>query len=173
MSGRKTQNLDRLAIVLSVAVITLLLMVHTTFASGAARVSGAAASGSLSFQATDTGDVDVGIFDATETEDDNGGGGIGEATDTDDGPRGDKPIPPGQLKRRGIFGTVSSTGTDDEGNEFVIIETKFGNVTVNVDDSEGFGKGDRPVEVRVLWPDGETTKFTDGLDARTVTLRQK
>ncbi|MCH8275275.1 MAG: VCBS repeat-containing protein [Armatimonadetes bacterium] len=37
----------------------------------------------------------------------------------------------------------------------------------------GFGKDDRPVEVRVLWPDGETAMFTEGLDARTVTLRQK
>ena len=181
MSGRKTQNLDRLAIVLSVAVITLLLMAHTTFASGAARVSGAAANGSLSFQATDTGDGDVGIFDATEPADDNGGGGIGgggggigEATDTDDGPRGDKPTPPGQLKRRGIFGTVSATGTDDEGNEFVIIETKFGNVTVNVDDSEGFGKGDRfsaLLDKSPVPPDATGT--TDG-SFRTVTaLRVK
>ena len=156
MNVRKTLNWDKLAIVLSVAVITLALMAQTMYANGAARVNGAAASGSLSYQtdATDTGDGGGGISDATDTGDGGGGIGdgtdtddadleIGDATDTDDGPRGDKPIPPGQLVRRGIFGTVTSTGTDDEGNEFVVIETKFGNVTVNVDDSGGFGAGDR------------------------------
>ncbi|MCH8199989.1 MAG: hypothetical protein IIA54_07995 [Chloroflexi bacterium] len=118
------------------------------YASGAARVSGAAASGSLSFQATDTDDGGVG--DATDTGD--GGGGIGDATDTgdgggsgdatptDDGPRGDKPIPPGQLKRRGIFGTV--VGYVDGG---VIIQTKLRNVTVLVEDATSYADGEGPV----------------------------
>ena len=135
------QNMDKLAIVLSVAVITLVLMVQTTFASGAASVSGAAVSSSPLAPATHTPDGDFEIADASENEDDDFE--IDDATDTPDG-RGDKPIPPGQLKRRGIFGTVSATGTDDEGNEFVIIETKFGSVTVNVEESEGFERG-RPL----------------------------
>lgn len=114
MSVRMAQNWDKLAIVLSVAVITLALMAQTTFASGAASASGAAVSG----------------------------GPLSQATDTDDGPRGDKPIPPGQLKRRGIFGTVVATGSDDTGT-YVILETQFGNVTVYTSDVSDFGAGDR------------------------------
>ena len=107
MNVRKTLNWDKLAIVLSVAVITLALMAQTMYANGAARVNGAAASGSLSYQtdATDTGDGGGGISDATDTGDGGGGIGdgtdtddadleIGDATDTDDGPRGDNPLPP-------------------------------------------------------------------------------
>ena len=136
MNMRRAQKLDKLAIVLSVAVITLVLMVQTTYASGAARVSGAAVSSSPFAQATDTGDGDFEIDDASETDDDDFE--IDDATDTDDGPRGDKPIPPRQLKRRGIFGTVVATG-----DGFVTIETKLGNVTVNVENSGDFAIGDR------------------------------
>ena len=110
MNMRRAQHWEKLAIMLSVAVITLVLMAQTTFASGAARVSGAAPSGSLPFQ----------------------------ATDSDDRPRGDKPIPLGELVRRGIFGTVLDTG-----DGFVIIETTFGDVTVNVENSDDFAVGDR------------------------------
>ena len=151
MSARMVQNLDKLAIVLSVAVITLVLMVQTTFASGAASVSAAAVGGSPFAQATDTGDG--GIGDATDTNDgdfeiddasdtDDVDFEIADATDTDDGPRGDKPVPPGQSKRRGIFGTVASTGSDDTGT-YVILETKFGNVTVYTSEASSFGAGDR------------------------------
>lgn len=191
MSARIVRNLDKLAIVLSVAVITLVLMVQTTFASGAASLSGAAVSGSLVPQATGTGDGggigdatgtgDGGIDGATGTGDGGGGfgdatdtgdgdgGGFGDATDTDDGPRGDKPIPPGQLKRRGIFGTIVATG-----DGFVIIETKFGNVTVNVENSDDFAIGDRftaLLDRSPVPPDASGT--TDG-SFRTVTaLRVK
>ena len=135
------QNWDKLAIVLSVAVITLALMAQTTFASGAASVSGAAASGSL----------------------------VPQATDADDGPPGDKPIPPGQLKRRGIFGTIVATG---EG--FVIIETKFGNVTVNVENSDDFAIGDRfaaLLDKSPVPPDASGT--TDGSFRTAKALRAK
>ncbi len=173
---RKARNLDKLAIVLSVAVITLVLMVQTTFANGAAQADGNGSDDVC--DASPTLDECLEIDDASET-DDGGlgigrGGRFGDATDTDDGPRGDKPIPPGQLKRRGIFGTVSATGTDDEGNEFVIIETKFGSVTVNVEDSEGFEEGDRftaLLDRSPVPPDASGT--TDG-SFRTVTaLRTK
>ena len=202
MNVRKAQNWDRLAIVVSLAVITLVLMAQTMYASGAARVSGAAASGSLSFQATDTGDGGVGdatdtgdgdggvgdatdtgdggggIGDATDTGDGGGigdatdtgdGGGIGDATPTDDGPRGDKPIPPGQLKRRGIFGTV--VGYVDGG---VIIQTKFGNVTVLVEDATSYADGERFSALLDKSPvPSDATGTTDG-SFRTVTaLRVK
>ena len=172
MNVRKTLNWDKLAIVLSVAVITLALMAQTMYANGAARVNGAAASGSLSYQtdATDTGDGGGGISDATDTGDGGGGIGdgtdtddddleIGDATDTDDGPRGDKPIPPGQLIRRGINGTIVAVG---EG--FVVIETKFGNVTINVGDSSGFEIGDRFAALldRSPLPPSDATDTTDG-----------
>ena len=68
MNARMVQNMDKLAIVLSVAVITLVLMVQTTFASGSASLSGATVSGSLFAQATDTGDGDFEIEDATGTD---------------------------------------------------------------------------------------------------------
>ena len=167
MSVRMTQNWDKLAIVLSVAVITLVLMVQTTFASGAASLSGAAVSGSPFSQATDTGDGGFEIDDASETDDDDFE--IADASDTDDGPRGDKPIPPGQLKRRGIFGTIVATG-----DGFVTIETKFGNVTVNVENSDDFTIGDRftaLLDRSPVPPDASGT--TDG-SFRTVTaLRTK
>ena len=177
MNVRKTLNWDKLAIVLSVAVITLALMAQTMYANGAARVNGAAASGSLSYQtdATDTGDGGGGISDATDTGDGGGGIGdgtdtddddleIGDATDTDDGPRGDKPIPPGQLIRRGIFGTVVVMG-----DGFVIIETKFGNVTVNLANSDDYSVGDRFMALldRSPLPPGDATDTTDSF--RTVT----
>jgi uncharacterized membrane protein YgcG len=37
-------------------------------------------------------------------------------------------VPPGQLTRRGVSGTVAAVGSDS-----IVVETKFGNVTVNVD----------------------------------------
>ena len=40
----------------------------------------------------------------------------------------ESPTPPGQLTRNGIFGTVVAVGDD-----YVIVSTKFGNVTVDVD----------------------------------------
>ena len=40
MNVRKAQNLDKLAIVLSMAVITLALMAQTIYASGAAQADG-------------------------------------------------------------------------------------------------------------------------------------
>ncbi len=174
MNMRRAQNLDKLAIVLSVAAITLVLMVQTTFASGAAQANGNGSEDVCDASPTldeclDPDDID----DASETDDDGGGiargVGFGHASDT-----GDKPIPPGQLVRRGIFGTVSATGTDDEGNEFVIIETKFGNVTVNVEDSTGFGAGDRFTALLDRSPvPPDATGTTDG-SFRTVTaLRTK
>ncbi|MCH7482533.1 MAG: hypothetical protein IIC31_06870 [Chloroflexi bacterium] len=167
MSVRLVQNLDKLAIVLSLALITLMVMVQTTFASGAASVSAAAVSGGPLSQATDTGDGGFEIDDASETDDDDFE--IADASDTDDGPRGDKPIPPGQLKRRGIFGTIVATG-----DGFVTIETKFGNVTVNVENSDDFTIGDRftaLLDRSPVPPDASGT--TDG-SFRTVTaLRTK
>ena len=197
MTVRKAQNLDKLAIVLSLAVITLVLMAQTIYASGSARVAGAAASGSLSFQvdgatepadvggATVSGDVgggDVGptdpcdaspVLDDCDEDGDGGGGGVGEATPTDDGPKGDKPVPPGQLKRRGIFGTVSATGTDDNG-PYVILATKFGDVTVYTTDAGDFGEGDRFTALLDKSPvPSDATGTTDG-SFRTVTaLRTK
>ncbi|MDA1035532.1 MAG: hypothetical protein O3B65_01470, partial [Chloroflexi bacterium] len=41
---------------------------------------------------------------------------------------GSKPTPPGQLKRNGLFGDVVGVGDD-----YIIVSTKFGNVTVDVD----------------------------------------
>ena len=40
----------------------------------------------------------------------------------------DADIPPGQLTRRGVSGTVAAVGSDS-----IVVETKFGNVTINVD----------------------------------------
>jgi len=36
-------------------------------------------------------------------------------------------VPPGQLTRRGVSGTVVAVGSDD-----IVVETKFGNVTIGV-----------------------------------------
>ena len=76
--------------------------------------------------------------DATPTDDEPSGTVLGASPTNDEGPRGDKPIPPGQLVRRGIFGTV--VGYVDDG---VIIETKFGEVTVLVDDATSYADGAR------------------------------
>ena len=141
------QNLDKLAIVLSVAVIALALMAQTTFANGAAQANGNGSDDVCDASPTldECLDPDDG-GEATDTDD--GGRGIGRgvgfghATDTDDGPKGDKPVPPGQSKRRGIFGTVAATGSDDTGT-YVILETKFGNVTVYTSEASSFGAGDR------------------------------
>ena len=130
---RKTQHWDKLAIVLSVAVITLVLMVQTTFASGAAQANGNGSDDVC--DASPTLDECIDPDDDFEIE-------IAHATDTDDGPGGDKPVPPGQFKRRGIFGTVVATGSDDTGT-YVILETQFGNVTVYTSDVSDFEEGDR------------------------------
>ena len=47
----------------------------------------------------------------------------------------DRPIPPGQLKRRGVVGTV--TVVDEEAGT-ITVETKFGNVEMAVPDGFRF-----------------------------------
>ncbi|MCH7608159.1 MAG: hypothetical protein IIC94_06305 [Chloroflexi bacterium] len=163
------QNWDKLAIVLSVAVIALALMAQTTFANGAAQANSSdnVCDASPTLDECIETDDDNGsddVCDASptldqciETDDDNGSDDvcdasptldqcidpddddfeIAHATDTDD-----KPVPPGQFKRRGIFGTVAATGSDDTGT-YVILETKFGNVTVYTSDVSDFEAGDR------------------------------
>ena len=51
--------------------------------------------------------------------------------DPDDGSKStsSKPTPPGQLKRNGLFGDVVAVDVEDD---YIIISTKFGNVTVDV-----------------------------------------
>lgn len=157
---RMAQNWDKLAIVLSVAVIALALMAQTTFASGAAQANG---NGS-----DDVCDASPTLDECIDPDDDDFE--IADATDTDDGPRGDKPVPPGQFKRRGIFGTVVATGSDDTGT-YVILETQFGNVTVYTSDVSDFGEGDRFTALLYKSP-FDATETTDSFRTATA-LRAK
>ena len=56
----------------------------------------------------------------------------------------DAEIPPGQLTRRGVSGTVVAVGSSN-----IVIETKFGNVTIDVDGGT------------IIKSKGETISLTD------------
>ena len=145
LNVQRTLKWDKLAIVLSVAAVALMLVAPPLLAQEATPTPEPTATPTPTpadvpdATPPDDGGIPLDVLDATPPDDGTPPLDVPEATPAEDGGRpADKPVPPGQLKRRGIHGTILETG-----DGFVIIETKFGPVTINVEDSEGFETGDR------------------------------